>query len=79
MGIAKTGQEKTLVFAIPILQTLALYPYGIYTFILTPTRDLAGQIGDSFRSVGKSGINLREVVVKGGIRVLRLVIKSENL
>ena len=66
MGIAKTGQGKTLAFAIPILQTLAVDPYGIYAVVLTPTRELAGQIGDSFRSVGKSGMNLREVVVTGG-------------
>ena len=66
VGIAKTGQGKTLAFAIPILQTLAVDPYGIYAVILTPTRELAGQIGDSFRSVGKSGMNLREVVVTGG-------------
>ena len=66
MGIAKTGQGKTLAFAIPILQTLAVDPYGIYAVILTPTRELAGQIGDSFRSVGKAGMNLREVVVTGG-------------
>ena len=66
VGIAKTGQGKTLAFAIPILQTLAVDPYGIYAVILTPTRELAGQIGDSFRSIGKSGMNLREVVVTGG-------------
>jgi len=66
VGIAKTGQGKTLAFAIPILQTLAVDPYGIYAVILTPTRELAGQIGDSFRSVGKAGMNLREVVVTGG-------------
>ena len=66
VGIAKTGQGKTLAFAIPILQTLAVDPYGIYAVVLTPTRELAGQIGDSFRSVGKSGMNLREVVVTGG-------------
>ena len=66
VGIAKTGQGKTLAFALPILQTLAVDPYGIYAVILTPTRELAGQIGDSFRSVGRSGMRLREVVVTGG-------------
>ena len=66
IGIAKTGQGKTLAFAIPILQTLAVDPYGIFAVVLTPTRELASQIGDSFRSVGKSGMNLREAVVTGG-------------
>jgi ATP-dependent RNA helicase DDX49/DBP8 len=44
VGIAKTGQGKTLAFALPILQTLAADPYGIYAVVLTPTRELAGQV-----------------------------------
>ena len=71
VGIAKTGQGKTLAFALPILQTLAVDPYGVYAVVLTPTRELAGQIGDSFRSVGKVGMNLRQVVVTGGVDTIR--------
>jgi len=65
VGVAKTGEGKTLAFALPILQTLSENPYGIYALILTPTRELAIQIGDSFRSVGKP-MGLRDVVVTGG-------------
>ena len=70
VGVAKTGQGKTLAFALPILQTLSVDPYGIYALVLTPTRELAGQIGDSFRSVGRA-MGLREVVVTGGRDTLR--------
>ena len=66
VGIAKTGQGKTLAFAVPILQQLAVDPYGVFAVVLTPTRELAAQIGDSFRSLGRAGMNLREVVVTGG-------------
>merc|ERR1719282_1821105 len=65
VGVAKTGQGKTFAFAIPILQTLSVDPYGIYAVVLTPTRELANQIGDSFMSLGR-GMNLRMVVVTGG-------------
>jgi ATP-dependent RNA helicase DDX49/DBP8 len=65
IGCAKTGSGKTLAFALPILQTLSDDPFGIYALILTPTRELAFQIADQFRVVGKP-IGLRDVVVVGG-------------
>ena len=68
--MAKTGEGKTLAFALPILQTLSVDPYGIYALVLTPTRELANQIGDTFRSVGKP-MGLRDVVVTGGRDTIR--------
>ena len=44
LGVAQTGSGKTLAFALPILQTLAEDPYGIYALVLTPTRELAFQV-----------------------------------
>ncbi|VDK75275.1 unnamed protein product, partial [Anisakis simplex] len=41
LGCAKTGTGKTLAFALPILNQLAVDPYGIYALVLTPTRELA--------------------------------------
>jgi ATP-dependent RNA helicase DDX49/DBP8 len=38
IGIAKTGSGKTIAFALPILQRLAVDPYGIFALVLTPTR-----------------------------------------
>uniref|UniRef100_A0AC35F8H0 RNA helicase n=1 Tax=Panagrolaimus sp. PS1159 TaxID=55785 RepID=A0AC35F8H0_9BILA len=52
LGCAKTGTGKTLAFALPILQKLAVDPYGIFGVILTPTRELATQISDQFIAFG---------------------------
>jgi len=70
MGVAKTGEGKTLAFAIPILQKLSDDPYGIFALVLTPTRELALQIGETFNSVGKP-LGLRLEVVVGGRDTIR--------
>uniref|UniRef100_A0A1B6L5D5 RNA helicase n=1 Tax=Graphocephala atropunctata TaxID=36148 RepID=A0A1B6L5D5_9HEMI len=66
IGCAKTGSGKTLAFALPILQKLCEDPYGIFAIILTPTRELAFQISDTFSAIGKA-INLRQSVIVGGM------------
>lgn len=53
IGVSQTGSGKTLAFALPILQVLAEDPYGIFALILTPTRELAVQIADQFKVIGK--------------------------
>jgi ATP-dependent RNA helicase DDX49/DBP8 len=70
VGVAKTGQGKTFAFAIPILQQLSEDPFGIFALILTPTRELALQIGDSFRTLGRP-MGLRLEVVVGGRDTVR--------
>jgi len=70
LGVAKTGQGKTFAFVVPILQTLSENPYGVYCLVLTPTRELALQIGDSFTVLGKP-MGLRVVVVTGGRDTIR--------
>jgi len=70
LGVAKTGQGKTFAFAVPILQTLSENPYGIFCLVLTPTRELALQIGDSFTALGRP-MGLRVVVVTGGRDTIR--------
>ncbi len=72
IGCAQTGTGKTAAFAIPILQQLAaLQTKGgmakdIKTLILTPTRELAIQIGESFGAYGKN-LRLRHTVIFGGV------------
>ncbi|HEY8934197.1 MAG TPA: DEAD/DEAH box helicase, partial [Cyclobacteriaceae bacterium] len=72
LGCAQTGTGKTAAFAIPILQILhedELYKKGadgIKALILTPTRELAIQIGESFAAYGKL-LRLRYTVVFGGV------------
>ncbi len=70
LGCAQTGTGKTAAFALPILQLLAeqprQHPAGIRCLILTPTRELAIQIGDSFKAYG-SKLKLRHTVIFGGV------------
>ncbi|KAL8281375.1 hypothetical protein RQP46_006059 [Phenoliferia psychrophenolica] len=66
IGSAQTGSGKTIAFAIPILQSLAKDPYGLFALVLTPTRELAFQISEQFRVLGAS-MNLSSTVVVGGM------------
>src|SRR5438270_4460995 len=72
LGLAQTGTGKTAAFALPILQRLAKSgrrPHGdrpIAVLILTPTRELASQIGDSFAAYGKH-LGYRHTVIFGGV------------
>ncbi|VDP07059.1 unnamed protein product [Heligmosomoides polygyrus] len=65
LGCAKTGTGKTLAFVLPILNELAVDPYGIYALVLTPTRELASQILDQFLALGKP-IALKVSLITGG-------------
>jgi ATP-dependent RNA helicase DDX49/DBP8 len=66
IGGAKTGSGKTAAFALPILQKLSEDPYGVFALVLTPTRELAFQIAEQFRVLGK-GMGVKECVVVGGM------------
>lgn len=72
LGCAQTGTGKTAAFAIPILQILynqkPLAP-GIKVLILTPTRELAIQINESFAAYGKH-TGIRHTVIFGGVSQL---------
>lgn len=68
LGCAQTGTGKTAAFSIPILQKLYRTDHrqGIKALILTPTRELAIQIGESFEAYGKY-TGLRHAVIFGGV------------
>ncbi|MGD9559809.1 MAG: DEAD/DEAH box helicase, partial [Oscillospiraceae bacterium] len=70
LGCAQTGTGKTAAFALPILQLLsARKPAGkraIRALILTPTRELALQIQESFETYGRH-LPLRSTVIFGGV------------
>jgi len=71
LGIAQTGTGKTAAFALPILDRLSKSetrtPKGACrVLVLAPTRELAAQIGDSFRAYGRF-LNVRTAVVVGGV------------
>ncbi len=71
VGIAQTGTGKTAAFALPILQRLAANSKppmrkGVRALVLSPTRELATQIGESFKTYGRS-MGLSVAVVFGGV------------
>jgi len=72
LGCAQTGTGKTAAFAIPILQILEggkIYdkgPRAIKCLILTPTRELAIQIGESFAAYGRH-TGMKHAVIFGGV------------
>ncbi|XP_019393883.1 PREDICTED: probable ATP-dependent RNA helicase DDX49 [Crocodylus porosus] len=66
MGCAKTGSGKTAAFVLPVLQKLSEDPYGIFCLVLTPTRELAYQIAEQFRVLGKP-LGLKDCIVVGGM------------
>ena len=72
LGCAQTGTGKTAAFAIPLLQILheehknGKGPRAVKALILTPTRELAIQIGGSFAAYGKH-TGLRNCVIYGGV------------
>lgn len=71
LGCAQTGTGKTAAFSIPIIQHLHLqqqegYKRAIKALILTPTRELAIQISESFDAYARH-TNLRHTVIFGGV------------
>ncbi len=67
VACAQTGTGKTAGFLLPILQRLAQEERrGVRALVLTPTRELAMQIGESARTYGKY-LNVRTTVVFGGV------------
>ena len=72
LGCAQTGTGKTAAFAIPILQGISLQQKPsaakrqIQALIVAPTRELAIQIADSFKTYGMY-LDLKTLVIYGGV------------
>lgn len=72
IGIAQTGTGKTAAFTLPLLHRLrdlggAARPKGCRILVLSPTRELAAQIGEAVRTYAKN-LRVRSTVVVGGAR-----------
>ena len=74
LGVAQTGTGKTAAFTVPILQVLhrtaqleKIPPRRIRCLVLTPTRELAIQINESFGAYGRHLTQIRHTVIFGGV------------
>jgi len=72
LGLAQTGTGKTAAFTLPMLHHLAANKSrpaarSARALVLTPTRELAAQVGDAVRTYGRH-LQLRHAVIFGGIR-----------
>ncbi len=72
IGTAQTGTGKTAAFALPFIDKIAEFtpspiPYKPLALALAPTRELAEQIADSFKTYGRN-INLKVAVAFGGVK-----------
>lgn len=70
---AQTGTGKTAGFTLPLLQRLSRTPVGngqrpVRALVLTPTRELAAQVGDSVEAYG-AYLPLRHAVIFGGVNI----------
>ncbi|MEN8129734.1 MAG: DEAD/DEAH box helicase [Pseudomonadota bacterium] len=73
MGGAQTGTGKTAGFTLPLLQRLSITPIGngrrpVRALVITPTRELAAQVGDSVETYGRH-LPLTSAVVFGGVKI----------
>ena len=71
LGIAQTGTGKTAAFALPILERLShaterVAKNSCKVLVLSPTRELASQIGESFKTYGRN-LKVTRAVVFGGV------------
>ena len=78
IGIAQTGTGKTAAFALPILhhlttKRLRLEKKSCRVLVLSPTRELSGQISDSFRAYGRHIKPLAVALAIGGVPINRQV------
>lgn len=77
LGCAQTGSGKTAAFALPILQRLLGTAHHsrnqaeklrhLRVLVLSPTRELASQIGESFETYGKF-TDIRQITIFGGVK-----------
>ena len=77
LGVAQTGTGKTAAFALPIMDRLTkaqkrAQPRSCRALILSPTRELASQIEQSFRTYGRN-LRLNSTVIFGGVPIGRQI------
>jgi ATP-dependent RNA helicase DeaD len=69
IGLAQTGTGKTAAFSIPIIENIDLSKPFIQALILTPTRELAKQIENQVKALGKHYNSLKINSIYGGVSI----------
>ena len=69
IGLAETGSGKTAAFGLPILHRLLEKPQPMFALCISPTRELAFQIGEQFEALG-SVIGVKCAVAVGGVDMM---------
>lgn len=81
MAAAQTGTGKTAGFTLPLLELLkdgtAVKPNQARALVITPTRELAAQVGESVETYGKH-LSLRSTIVFGGVKINPQMMKLRN-
>ena len=67
LGQAQTGTGKTAAFALPLIEKLAENKeLNAKVLVMTPTRELATQVAESFKSYSSESSNFKTVAIYGG-------------
>ena len=69
IGLAETGSGKTAAFGLPVLHRLLEKPQPMFCLVISPTRELAFQIGEQFEALG-SVIGVKCAVAVGGVDMM---------
>ncbi len=67
IGQGKTGSGKTAAFALGVLQKLKVKRFRVQSLILCPTRELADQVAQEVRKLGRSIHNIKVLMLCGGM------------
>lgn len=77
-AFAQTGTGKTAAFSLPILEQLDTDKHEVQAIILSPTRELALQIGENIKDFSKYMPNCKAVTVYGGASIEQQIKSIKN-
>jgi ATP-dependent RNA helicase DeaD len=73
IGQAQTGTGKTAAFGIPVLEKIDTHNKNVQAVILCPTRELAIQVAEEFRNLGKFLHNIKILPIYGGQEIVKQI------
>ncbi|RUO36001.1 ATP-dependent RNA helicase DbpA [Aliidiomarina shirensis] len=75
---ARTGSGKTAAFALGLLQKLNVQRFRIQSLVLCPTRELADQVAEEIRTIGRGMHNIKVLTLCGGVPQRAQIISLEH-